>query len=72
MSLGQPSAPPLPDLTHLTDEERNIIQSVIERQKACDAETNKLQRWVYFVGFVCLEANIHVGWFIFSNLTIRA
>lgn len=61
MSLGHPSAPPLPDLTHLTEEERNIIQSVIERQKACDAETNKLQRWVVLLACVCLEANIHVG-----------
>ena len=60
MSLRQPSAPPLPDLTHLTEEERSKIQSVIERQKACDAEANKLQRWVAFVACVCLEANIHV------------
>ena len=44
MSSSHPTAPPLPDLTHLTEEERNHIQSVIERQKACDAETHKLQR----------------------------
>lgn len=44
MTSGYPTPPPVPDLTHLTEEERNIIQSVIQRQKACDAETHKLQR----------------------------
>ena len=29
-----PSDPPEPDLSHLTDEERQIIESVLERQKA--------------------------------------
>ncbi|XP_028404910.1 regulating synaptic membrane exocytosis protein 1-like isoform X2 [Dendronephthya gigantea] len=44
MASGHKAVPPMPVLTHLTEEERNIIQSVIERQKACDAETHKLQR----------------------------
>ena len=44
MSTAYPSPAPKPDLTHLTEEERNIIQSVIDRQKACDAETFQLQR----------------------------
>ena len=29
-----PSDPPEPDLSHLTEEERQIIESVLERQKA--------------------------------------
>lgn len=29
-----PSQPPEPDLSHLTEEERKIIEAVLERQKA--------------------------------------
>lgn len=29
-----PSEPPEPDLSHLTEEERQIIESVLQRQKA--------------------------------------
>ncbi|XP_028819350.1 regulating synaptic membrane exocytosis protein 2 isoform X33 [Denticeps clupeoides] len=32
-SVGPPAQPELPDLSHLTEEERSIIQAVMERQK---------------------------------------
>lgn len=31
--LRRPSLPPMPDLSHLTEEERKIIESVINRQR---------------------------------------
>ena len=39
-------AGPAPDLSHLTEEERNIIEAVMERQEALDNETRQLQKWV--------------------------
>lgn len=33
MATRRPSLPPLPDLSHLTEAERKIIESVLERQR---------------------------------------
>ncbi|XP_022806319.1 regulating synaptic membrane exocytosis protein 1-like isoform X5 [Stylophora pistillata] len=38
-----PASPPPPDLSNLTEEEKEIIQSVLERQKQMEEETNQLQ-----------------------------
>jgi len=42
--FGVPASPPPPDLSNLTEEEKQIIQSVLERQKQMEDETNQLQR----------------------------
>ena len=38
-----PASPQPPDLSNLTEEEKEIIQSVLERQKQMEEETNQLQ-----------------------------
>lgn len=43
----QPSDPPEPDLSHLTEEERKIIEGVLQRQKA---EAQKDQHLIRYVG----------------------
>lgn len=37
-----PASPPPPDLSNLTEEEKEIIQSVLERQKQMEDETTQL------------------------------
>ena len=34
----------MPDLSHLTEEEKNIIQSVMQRQQAMENESDKLKK----------------------------
>jgi len=38
-----PASPPPPDLSNLTEEEKEIIQSVLQRQKQMEEETTQLQ-----------------------------
>lgn len=45
--FGAPASPPPPDLSNLTEEEKEIIQSVLQRQKQMEDETLQLQRWAY-------------------------
>lgn len=40
-----PSQPPEPDLSHLTEEEKKIIESVIERQKAEAQKDQHIIKW---------------------------
>lgn len=42
--FGAPASPPPPDLSNLTEEEKEIIQSVLQRQKQMEDETLQLQR----------------------------
>ncbi|KAK2551493.1 Regulating synaptic membrane exocytosis protein 2 [Acropora cervicornis] len=42
--FGVPASPPPPDLSNLTEEEKEIIQSVLQRQKQMEDETLQLQR----------------------------
>ena len=44
-------ASPQVDLSHLSQDEREVIQSVIERQKALESETFLIERYanVYFM-----------------------
>ena len=42
--LRPPDSPPMPDLSHLTEEEKNIIQSVMQRQQAMENESDKLKK----------------------------
>lgn len=44
-------ASPQVDLSHLSQDEREVIQSVIERQKALESETFLIERYVniYFI-----------------------
>lgn len=44
LTSRNPSAPPHPDLSHLTEEEKNIIQAVMQRQQAMEDETRQLQK----------------------------
>lgn len=46
--FGVPASPPPPDLSNLTEEEKQIIQSVLQRQKQMEHETLQLQRWAYY------------------------
>ena len=39
-----PVSPPPPDLSNLTEEEKQIIQCVLQRQKQMEEETIELQR----------------------------
>lgn len=39
-----PASPPPPDLSNLTEEEKQIIQCVLQRQKQMEEETIELQR----------------------------
>lgn len=53
--FGIPASPPPPDLSNLTEEEKQIIQSVLQRQKQMEDETLKLQRWAFKNAlFVCI------------------
>lgn len=42
--LRPPENPPAPDLSHLTEEEKNIIMSVMERQQAMEQESVALAK----------------------------
>ena len=46
----RPASPQL-DLSHLSKDEREVIQSVIERQKALESETFVIERYIinYFM-----------------------
>ena len=44
-----PAPPPPLDLSHLTDDERRVIQVVLERQKALESETAQIQRLVFLI-----------------------
>ena len=45
MSLSRrPSLPPMPDLGHLTEEERKIIESVLQRQRAEEEKEQEILR----------------------------
>ena len=43
-SRPHPASPQL-DLSHLSQEERDVIQSVIDRQKALESETFAIERY---------------------------
>ena len=45
-AVRRPSLPPMPDLAHLTEEERKIIESVIQRQKEEEEREQKLLRFL--------------------------
>jgi len=42
----QPSLPPMPDLGHLTEEERKIIESVMMRQREEEEKEQAIRRSV--------------------------
>lgn len=42
----RPSLPPMPDLDHLTEEERKIIESVIQRQREEEEKEQEILRSV--------------------------
>lgn len=42
-SSGMIPAPPDLDLSHLSQEERDVIQGVIQRQKALESETSIIE-----------------------------
>ena len=42
----RPSLPPMPDLSHLTAEERQIIESVIMRQREEEEKEQEMLRYV--------------------------
>ena len=41
----RPSLPPMPDLEHLTEEERAIIESVIQRQREEEEKEQQILRY---------------------------
>lgn len=41
--------PPLLDLSHLSEDEREVIQAVIDRQKALENETFMIERYTAFI-----------------------
>uniref|UniRef100_A0AAX7T8N0 Regulating synaptic membrane exocytosis 2b n=1 Tax=Astatotilapia calliptera TaxID=8154 RepID=A0AAX7T8N0_ASTCA len=50
--------PELPDLSHLTEEERSIILSVMERQKEEETKEKSMLKWNPFSGFSQLVSNV--------------
>ena len=45
MALARrPSLPPMPDLSHLTEEERKIIESVLQRQREEEEREQEILR----------------------------
>lgn len=42
----RPSLPPMPDLSHLTEEERKIIESVMLRQREEDEKEQAMLKFV--------------------------
>ena len=52
MDTGQnrrPSLPPMPDLTHLTEEERVIIESVLNRQREEEEKEQLILRLIFLL-----------------------
>ena len=45
MATRRPSLPPLPDLSHLTQEERKVIEDVLRRQKEEEDKEHEAIRW---------------------------
>ncbi len=42
----RPSLPPMPDLSHLTEEERKLIESVLQRQREEEEKEQEILRYV--------------------------
>lgn len=43
----RPSLPPMPDLSHLTEDERKLIESVIQRQRDEEEREHDMLRFVF-------------------------
>uniref|UniRef100_A0AAR2K3V3 Regulating synaptic membrane exocytosis 2 n=1 Tax=Pygocentrus nattereri TaxID=42514 RepID=A0AAR2K3V3_PYGNA len=55
---GSPAAPPdVPDLSHLTEEERKIILSVMDRQKKEEEKEQSMLKWNPLIGLSELVSN---------------
>lgn len=48
MTSRRPSLPPLPDLSHLTEEERQIIEGVLLRQREEEEKNTEIVKLVSF------------------------
>ena len=65
-SRGLRPASPQLDLSHLSQDEREVIQSVIDRQKALESETFVIERYInsYFMIFFNFASHISIfNWF---------
>ena len=57
----RPASPQL-DLSHLSKDEREVIQSVIERQKALESETFVIER--YIINYFMMTLTLFLMFFI--------
>ncbi|XP_031214537.1 regulating synaptic membrane exocytosis protein 2 isoform X12 [Mastomys coucha] len=53
-----PPQPEMPDLSHLTEEERKIIQAVMDRQKKEEEKEQSVLKWFPFSGITELVNNV--------------
>ena len=66
----RPSLPPLPDLSHLTEEERKIIESVIQRQKEEEEKEQEILRLVFiYVSLYLYSLRLTIHFYSFRLLT---